>query len=143
MKNIDLDLSDIAGGGLQEKVDLEMNKAFENIHDPNTKATVKRKLTINIELVPDENREVVSVSSNVKSTLAPLTDVATTVLTGKDFNTGKVEARELKSSVPGPRAAIFEADGGAWRNQAIVNIREYFKEQLSAEIEEKRITILA
>lgn len=101
MKNIDLDLSYIAGGGLQEKVDLEMNKAFENIHDPNTKATAKRKLTITIELTPDENREVVSVTSNVKSTLAPLTDVGTTVLTGKNLDTGKVEARELKSSVPG------------------------------------------
>lgn len=101
MKNIDLDLSDIAGGGLQEKVDLEMNKAFENIHDPNTKATAKRKLTITIELTPDENREVVSVTSNVKSTLAPLTDIGTTVLTGKNLDTGKVEARELKSSVPG------------------------------------------
>lgn len=43
----------------------------------------------------------------------------------------------------GPRAAIFEADGGAWRNQAIVNIREYFIEQLSEEIEANRITILA
>jgi len=43
----------------------------------------------------------------------------------------------------GPRGAIFEADGGAWRNQAIVNIREYLNEQLSKEIEAKRITILA
>lgn len=43
----------------------------------------------------------------------------------------------------GPRGAIFEADGGAWRNQAIVNIREYLNEQLSEEIESKRITILA
>lgn len=43
----------------------------------------------------------------------------------------------------GPRGAIFEADGGAWRNQAIVNIREYLVEQLSEEIESKRITILA
>lgn len=43
----------------------------------------------------------------------------------------------------GPRGAIFEADGGAWRNQAIVNIREYLKEQLSEEVEAKRITILA
>lgn len=46
----------------------------------------------------------------------------------------------------GPRAAIFEADGGAWRNQAIVNIREYLKEQLSDELSrqpEPRITILA
>lgn len=43
----------------------------------------------------------------------------------------------------GPRGAIFEADGGAWRNQAIVNIREYLKEQLSEEVESKRVTILA
>lgn len=43
----------------------------------------------------------------------------------------------------GPRGAIFEADGGAWRNQAIVNIREYLNDQLSEEIETKRITILA
>lgn len=30
----------------------------------------------------------------------------------------------------GPSAAIFEADGGAWRNDAIGRIKEYFKEQL-------------
>ena len=101
MKNIDLDLSSISSGGLQEKVDLELKKVFENIHDPNTKSTAKRKLTINIELVPDEKREVISMTSNVKSTLAALTDVSTTVLTGKNLDTGKVEARELKSSTPG------------------------------------------
>lgn len=43
----------------------------------------------------------------------------------------------------GPRGAIFEADGGAWRNQAIVNVREYLKEQLSEEIDSGRITIIA
>ncbi|BAK21859.1 hypothetical protein [Melissococcus plutonius] len=43
----------------------------------------------------------------------------------------------------GPRGAIFEADGGAWRNEAIVNIREYLKEELAKEIESRRITILA
>ncbi len=43
----------------------------------------------------------------------------------------------------GPRGAIFEADGGAWRNQAIVNIREYLKDELEKEIESGRITILA
>ncbi len=43
----------------------------------------------------------------------------------------------------GPRGAIFEADGGAWRNQAIVNIREYLKEELAEEIEAGRITIIA
>lgn len=43
----------------------------------------------------------------------------------------------------GPRGAIFEADGGAWRNQAIVNIREYLKDQLAEEIDSGRITIIA
>ena len=43
----------------------------------------------------------------------------------------------------GPRCAIFEADGGAWRNEAITNIREYLKDELSEEIDSNRITILA
>lgn len=30
----------------------------------------------------------------------------------------------------GPKAAIFEADGGAWRNEAILNIKEYLQEEL-------------
>ncbi|MBY0755048.1 hypothetical protein K5V21_06215 [Clostridium sardiniense] len=30
----------------------------------------------------------------------------------------------------GPRAAIYEADGGAWRNEAINNIKEYLLEEL-------------
>ena len=30
----------------------------------------------------------------------------------------------------GPRAALFEADGGAWRNQAIKNIKEYLLKEL-------------
>lgn len=30
----------------------------------------------------------------------------------------------------GPRAALFEADGGAWRNEAILNIKTYLREEL-------------
>lgn len=43
----------------------------------------------------------------------------------------------------GPRGAIFEADGGAWRNEAIGNVRDYLAEKLAEEIESKRITIIA
>lgn len=43
----------------------------------------------------------------------------------------------------GPKGAIFEADGGAWRNQAILNIKKYLGEQLSDEIKNGKITILA
>ena len=30
----------------------------------------------------------------------------------------------------GPKAAIYEADGGAWRNKAILSIKEYLQEEL-------------
>lgn len=43
----------------------------------------------------------------------------------------------------GPRFALFEADGGAWKNQAIYNINSFLEEQLEKEIKSKRITILA
>lgn len=43
----------------------------------------------------------------------------------------------------GPKGAIFEADGGAWRNEAINNISEFLAEQLTEEIESGKITIIA
>lgn len=43
----------------------------------------------------------------------------------------------------GPVGAIFEADGGAWRNKAISTVREYLKTELASEVEAGRITIIA
>ncbi|MBC5626831.1 hypothetical protein H8S10_15420 [Clostridium sp. NSJ-49] len=40
----------------------------------------------------------------------------------------------------GPRAALFEADGGAWRNQAILNIKNYLEKELEKAI---NISIIA
>lgn len=40
----------------------------------------------------------------------------------------------------GPSAALFEADGGAWRNKAILGIKEYLKEALK---ENENIEIIA
>lgn len=40
----------------------------------------------------------------------------------------------------GPSAAIYEADGGAWRNEAIKNIKEYLEKELE---EVKNIKIIA
>lgn len=98
-KTIKLDLSAIGEGGLQEKVDKELEKVFDNILDPNTDIKTKRKLTITLTMVPDETREVISTSMEVKSSLAPQTGVATIVLVGQ--KDGKVYANELKSKIPG------------------------------------------
>lgn len=41
----------------------------------------------------------------------------------------------------GLQAALYEADGGAWKNQAILSIKEYLEEELKEQ--QNRITILA
>lgn len=98
-KTIKLDLSAIGEGGLQEKVDKELEKVFDNILDPNTDTKATRKLIITLTMKPDDTRQTVSTGMEVKSTLAPQTGVATTVLVGQ--KDGKVYANELKSSIPG------------------------------------------
>lgn len=120
-KMIDLDLSNLADGGIQEKVDLEMKKVFENIHDLNTEPKSKRKVTITLELTPDENREVITISSSVKSNLAPLTDVTTTILTGRNVD-GRVEAKELKSRTKGQ--TYFDVDDGKFKDDVGTPIEE-------------------
>ena len=40
----------MARGAFEERVDYEMDKVIQNILDPNTKATAKRKITLTIEL---------------------------------------------------------------------------------------------
>ncbi len=101
MKNIDINILQLAQGAVQEKLDREFEKVFENIQDPNVKATAKRTITLKIDLVPDDVRQVVKTNVSATSKLAPTDPVATTILTGKDLTINKIEARELQSGVPG------------------------------------------
>ena len=100
-KLIGLDLSHIAEGGLQEKLDLELEKVFNNILDLNTDAKAKRTITITLKMSSNDERTVVDTIMDVKSKLAPQNAVATTILVGRDYDTGRVHANELRSSVPG------------------------------------------
>lgn len=43
----------------------------------------------------------------------------------------------------GPKAALFEADGGAWRNKAIQNIEDYLTGELVDALEAGKVTIIA
>lgn len=100
-KLIGLDLSHIAEGGLQEKLDNELEKVFDNILDLNTEPKAKRKITITLTMSSNEERTVVDTVMDVKSKLAPQSGVATTILVGRDYDTGQLHANELKSSIPG------------------------------------------
>ncbi|MEC0234046.1 hypothetical protein P4H71_06840 [Paenibacillus kribbensis] len=43
----------------------------------------------------------------------------------------------------GPKAALFEADGGAWKLQAMASVKEYLHVELSKEVESGFVTIIA
>lgn len=47
-------------GAILERVDYEMGKVMDNILDPNTKATAKRKISVTLELIPSTGELLVA-----------------------------------------------------------------------------------
>ena len=66
-------------GAFLERADYEVTKVLENILDPHTSATAKRKITITLELKPDDTRQNIAVSCVAKSTLAATNPVTTSL----------------------------------------------------------------
>ena len=54
---IKVSLSELNDGGLQQRFNNELKKVAENIMDPNTDETKKRKIQINIDVIPRGNRD--------------------------------------------------------------------------------------
>lgn len=106
---INLPVSDLAGGGFEEKLQGEMQKVFENIHDPNTSPTEKREITVKFKMTPDEERELVTLEMDFTTKLAPVLGVAQKVVTGKDLATNTIAAYALKSGTPGQ--TFIDEDG--------------------------------
>ena len=52
-----------------EKLKREMERVTENIMDPGAPATEKRKITMVLEFLPNENRDTVRVAISAKATL--------------------------------------------------------------------------
>lgn len=90
----------MARGAFQERVDYEMTRVIDNILDPNTKATAKRKITLTIELVPDDERENIAVAVTAKSTLASTNPVTTALFIART-NDGKHLIGEKVPQIPG------------------------------------------
>ncbi len=94
---MELNLKDIANGAVQELFENELDKILENIKDPNTSLKKARKLTINFTFKPlQDDRDIVSVDINTKSTLAQVESVATQILIDKDGN--KLSAVEFNKN---------------------------------------------
>lgn len=100
MSDYQMKLSEVADGALQEQFDAEHQRVVQNMFDRNTKAKAKRKITIELEYVPNEKRELADLTVNVKSKLAPAESVPTSLMIGADQN-GEVVGKELKSGIQG------------------------------------------
>lgn len=94
----------MARGAIEERIDLEMSRMLENVLDPNTKATAKRKLTVTFEIQPDDERKTLSVAATAKSALAPTNPVATALYVGKIGE--EIQAVEMTAQIPG-QADLF------------------------------------
>ena len=99
MKHIDMEK--FANGAFSQQINRELAKVTENIQDPNTDATAKRRITVVIEFKPNEGRNFVTTGVQAKSTLAPALGAVTALNMGKDLKTGEVEAVEIGNQIPG------------------------------------------
>ena len=93
-------LLQMAKGAIQERVDYEVTKVIDNILDVNTDPLAKRKVTLVVELKPDEDRQVVKITASATSKLAPTCPVGTSLVITADQN-GEMMLAEIIPQVPG------------------------------------------
>lgn len=94
-------LIDMANGGFKEIMDREVCNVIDNILDVNTKATAKRKVTVTIEFTPDDSRVNIRVASTVKTSLATINPVTTTLYVAGEGSTGEARVVEMTPQIPG------------------------------------------
>ena len=70
-KTVKKSILEMGHGLILELADHEMKKILSNIADPNTDPKKMRKLTIELKMVPNEDRSQIVVTSSAKTNLAP------------------------------------------------------------------------
>ena len=91
---MELNLGNLGSGAANEKWQEEMAKVVENILDPNTDAIAKRKVTLEVTLMPNKDRNWVDMKIETSSKLAPTTAYTTRAFVGADKRTGQIEVFE-------------------------------------------------
>ena len=88
-------------GAILERVDYEMGKVIDNIMDPNTKPTGKRRITVTLELIPGSDRRTITLNTTAKSTLVPSDPVTTSLYITNQPGTGEMVVAEMVPQIPG------------------------------------------
>lgn len=111
-------LLDVARGAIGERLNYELEKVVDNISDLNTKATAARKLTITVSFKPDSERQNISMSTQVKSSLVPTNDIETALYLAESKD-GKALV-EMTPQIPGQTAF----DGSEQEQPKVIPIKK-------------------
>lgn len=90
----------MAKGAIEERADYEVTKIIDNIIDPNTNPTGKRKLTLTLEFIPDAERTKIGLKVQASSKLMP-TEAASTMLCITSGANGEMVVAEMVPQIPG------------------------------------------
>lgn len=95
-----LNLAEMGHGAFMERFHIELQRALENVADPNTDPKKARKITLTVTLKADENRDIATFEVQSKATLVPAKALTTQVVIDRD-GSGKIVGAELRSGQKG------------------------------------------
>ena len=102
-----INLETLAGGAFAEKLNEAFLQVAENIQNPNTDATAKRGITVNIKFAPNKARQLVNTSISVNTKLVPAEAIDTQMIMGVDAKTKKLEVAEY-NGLPNGQISLDE-----------------------------------
>ena len=93
-------LDSLMGGAVQEKFRIALAEVLANVRDPNTKATIKRGITLSVTITPNANRDVAQMEVQVSTKIAPSVPAENTIYLSWNDD-GLVTASEKLDRIPG------------------------------------------
>lgn len=106
-----INLETLADGALAEKVNIALKEVLSNIADSNTEWKIKRKLTVDITFVAQEDRELALLDIQTKTKLAPPKSVGTKIVIGTDGK-GGILASEFGKQISGQSTMRVDQETG-------------------------------
>ena len=94
-----LSIANLARGAVLEQFEIEVQHVLNNISDPNYPAGKKRKITITLEIVPNEDRDRANITCKSKAVLAEPKPIETRI--ALEERNGITHAKEYVSDIPG------------------------------------------
>lgn len=88
-----INLETLAGGAFAEKLNEALMQVAENIQNPNTDATTKRQITVNIKFTPNKTRQMVGTQIAVTTKLAATEAIDTQMVMGVNMRTGQIRGQ--------------------------------------------------